>query len=106
MSSITDAADLLARIDTLDAESVRLHSDLSGPMDLATSLHEHFNQALGFTDLFPVDLSDHDLRQQLIGMQTIRVFVQVAGKDQLVGAGLLQQHVQRGRASPAPTTPA
>ena len=65
MSSITDAADLLARIDTLDAESVRLHSDLSGPMDLATSLHEHFNQALGFTDLFPVDLSDHDLRQQL-----------------------------------------
>lgn len=65
MSSITDAADLLARIDTLDAESVRLHSDLSGPMDLATSLREHFNQALGFTDLFPVDLSDHDLHQQL-----------------------------------------
>lgn len=65
MSSITDAADLLAQIDTLDAESVRLHSDLSGPMDLATSLREHFNQALGFTDLFPVDLSDHDLHQQL-----------------------------------------
>src|SRR3990167_4329767 len=34
----------------------------------------------------------HDLRQQLIGMHPIRMFVKVAGENQLVRLSLLDQH--------------
>ncbi|NIE74355.1 hypothetical protein F3J45_07880 [Pantoea sp. Ap-967] len=65
MSPSTDPTPLLARIKALDIESVRLHSAVSGPLTLQTSLSRHFDQALGLGVLFPTDLRDHTLRQQL-----------------------------------------
>lgn len=56
---------LLARIDALDAESVRLHSPLSGPQDLITSLNDHFDRALGLDSRFPTELPDHALFARL-----------------------------------------
>lgn len=58
-------ADLLARIDALDAESVRLHSPLSGPQDLITSLNDHFDRALGLDSRFPTELPDPALFARL-----------------------------------------
>ncbi len=76
MQHTADTTEIFARINSLDAEHIRLHSPLSGPLDLKSSLSDHFDQALGLGTLFPTDLRDQSMRaclEKAFASETARV---------------------------------
>ncbi|WP_236236399.1 deaminase domain-containing protein [Pseudomonas faucium] len=62
MSPETPNDDLPALIGALDTQSLVLHSELSGPHDLKTSLNLHLDRAFDFPALYPSDLDDQAIR--------------------------------------------